>query len=248
MLRRFLDDVLLKWKLSLGNPEDLLSEMNSFYPKINFIMEKGRSLPFLDVRFTLNPNNSLSTDIYYKETDTHNYVPFYCYHPHKTLTNIPFSLARRICAIVSDPVIRDQRLQELQSFLRKKQYPDLVISSGMEQARSINRQSLLQPQLKPTEDIIIPFVFTHNGSNPQVLDTVRQSSNLLAPSKRMTAVMKDKRIVAARRQPPNIKSMLFRPRFESSPPFTRGSVLPCRKDPNRKAKGRPCMKVQHIEL
>jgi hypothetical protein len=124
MLRRFLDDIFMKWRRSLGDPKELLKVMNSLDPKIKFTMEIGKTLPFLDVRFTMNTDNSLSTDIFYKETDTHNYVPFYSFHPHKTLTNIPYSLARRICTIVSNSNSQDRRLSELRGFLRSKQYPE----------------------------------------------------------------------------------------------------------------------------
>ena len=44
MLKRFLDDIFGKWRLSLGDPDNLLREMNSLDPKINFTMEKGSSL------------------------------------------------------------------------------------------------------------------------------------------------------------------------------------------------------------
>ena len=244
MLRRFLDDIFVKWKKSLGDINELVRDMNSLDPKINFTNEKGTSVPFLDVRFTLNDDNGLSTDIFYKETDSHNYVPFFSFHPHRTLTNIPYCLARRICTIVSDDSVRDERLQELKAFLKKKQYPDLVVENGIERARSISREVLLQPQnpVQSSQNKDIPFVFTHNCANPQVLDVVRQSTSLLAPSERMTSVMNNKKIIASRRQPPSLKSFLFKPRFNSSqPPSSHGSITPCRDDPNRKrGPGRPC--------
>ena len=87
----------------------------------------------------------------------------------------------------------------------------------------------------------IYHLFTHNCSNPQVLDVVRHSTSLLAPSERMTEVMKDRRIIASRRQPPSLRSVLFQPRFDTNQPSTRGSVIPCREDPHRKKlAGRPC--------
>ena len=113
MLRRFLDDVFLKWKKSMGDSAELLQDINSLDPKIKFTLEKGNSVPFLDVRFTLKEDNTLNTDIFYKATDSHNYVPFFSFHPHRTLTNIPYSLARRICTIISDENVQDQRLEEL---------------------------------------------------------------------------------------------------------------------------------------
>ena len=144
MLRRFLDDVFIKWKLSLGPPADMYNVMNNIDPMINFTMESGSSVPFLDIMFTLRPNGSLATDIFYKETDSHNYVPFSSFHPHKTLTNIPYTLARRICTIVSEPEIRDRRLQELRGFLEEKSYPESVINSGISRALQLNRDSLME--------------------------------------------------------------------------------------------------------
>ena len=107
MLGRFLDDVFLKWRLSLGDPQEFFNVMNTIDEKISFTIETGKRIPFLDVQFILSDDGQLSTDIYYKETDTHNYVQFGSFHPHKTLTNIPFSLARRILIIVSDENVRN---------------------------------------------------------------------------------------------------------------------------------------------
>ena len=85
------------------------------------------------------------------------------------------------------------------------------------------------------------MVFTNNTANPQVFNTIRDSVSMLAPSQRMRDVLKDKKIVAARRQPPNIKSMLFRPRFDTTIRSSQGSVLQCRNDPLRKKTcGQPC--------
>ena len=87
--------------------------MNSLNVKIKFTIESGKKVSFLYVEFTLRNDNSLETDIFYKETDSHNYVPFYSFHPQRTVTNIPYSLARRICTIVSNTGVRDTRLKEL---------------------------------------------------------------------------------------------------------------------------------------
>ena len=60
--------------------------------------------------------------------------------------------------------------------------------------------------------------------------------------------MRDKKIVAARRQTRNLKSLLFKPRFDTSTQQTKGSVLPCKKDTNRTiTRGRPCMCCDHVQ-
>ena len=60
--------------------------------------------------------------------------------------------------------------------------------------------------------------------------------------------MKDKSIVAARRQPHNLKSLLFKPRFDTRTDRAKGSVLPCKKDPNRGiTRGRPCKCCDYLQ-
>ena len=204
-------------------------------------------MPFLDVQFHLTAQNALETDIFYKKTDSHNFVQFFSFHPHKTLTNIPFALARRICTIVSNNETRDTRLKELHGFLRKKQYPERVILNGFERAKAIDRGVLLQQNEAPSENNNIPFVHTFNSANPMVLDVIRQSTSLLTPSQRMTSVMNGRRIIAARRQPPNLKSLLFRPRFDGQnlSQNALGSVRPCSLT-KKKTRGQPCKCCDNI--
>ena len=242
MLKRFLDDVFLKWKSSLGDIQEFFDVLNNVDEKINFTIESGKKIPFLDVCFELK-GNVMETDIYYKPTDTHNYVQFGSFHPRKTLTNIPYSLARRICVIVSNLDTRDVRLDELRHFLLRKKYPASVIDSGIQRAKSLDRLEILSNAgtSNVDEDVQnIPFVHTNNCANPYVLSLVRDGLSVLLPSERMGRVMDKKKIVAARRQPHNLKSILFRPRFDTTAVGTKGSVTPCKKDPHRARRGRPC--------
>ena len=251
MLERFLDDVFIKWKMSLGDPQEFFSVLNNVEEGINFTMESGNKIPFLDIHFELEQNGDLHTDIYYKDTDTHNYVPYGSFHPRKTLTNIPYSLARRISVIVSKPNRRDERLAELKGRLLKKKYPVGVVNSAIESARRLDRLAILNPisnSESETPSNNIPFVYTNNCANPDVLNIVRNGLSILAPSEHMTTVMKDKKIIAARRQMRNLKSLLFKSRFDTSDQNSKGSVLPCKKDKNRRqTRGRPCKCCDSIQ-
>ena len=87
----------------------------------------------------------------------------------------------------------------------------------------------------------MPFVFTNNGANPNVLNSIQNAMEIMGPSERMKKVLEGKKVIAARRQPQNIRSMLFRPRFQQNDQQSKGSVKPCRDDPNRKVgPGQPC--------
>lgn len=91
--------------------------LNDLDPDIKFTLEKNSTeIPFLDV-LVKKKNDKISTDIFYKSTDTHQYLHFGSSHPRHIKRAIPYNLARRICTIVSDEETRNQRLNELKQFL-----------------------------------------------------------------------------------------------------------------------------------
>ena len=57
--------------------------------------------------------------MYNKPTDSKRYVPFTSNRRRSYLRNIPFCLARRICAIVEEEETKLIRLSELKTSLRK---------------------------------------------------------------------------------------------------------------------------------
>ena len=124
LFKRFLDDCFLPWEKSEEELKQLHDTLNNLHPKIQFTMEHSREkLPFLDILVFKN-GNKLSTDIYYKPTDTHQYLNFKSCHPRHVKNNIPYCLAKRICTIVIEKELRKQRLEELTIFLRKQNYPE----------------------------------------------------------------------------------------------------------------------------
>ena len=71
-----------------------------------------KSLSFLYV-LIIKKHTEIIADIYFKETDTKQYLNYFSCHPKLTKNSIPYNLSRRICTIVSDSELRMKRLQEL---------------------------------------------------------------------------------------------------------------------------------------
>ena len=68
--------------------------------------EKGnfvQLLSFLDVNIILNSKNEISADVYYEDTNTHDYLPYGRAHPEICKKNVPYNLAKRIIVYVTDP-------------------------------------------------------------------------------------------------------------------------------------------------
>ena len=91
-------------------------------------------LPFLDI-LICKENTEYIRDIYYKGTDSHQYLDFFSCHSRHVKQNTPHALARRICTIVTKDDIRNIRLGELDTFLTNKNYPKKLINNGIEKAK-----------------------------------------------------------------------------------------------------------------
>lgn len=127
--KRYLDDCFIFWTKGEDDLEKFHSLLNTLNESIQFTMEKSdKELPFLDLRIIKN-GSCITTDLYCKPTDTHQYLDFRSCHPSHTKRNIPFNLARRICTIITDKTLRSKRLEELKIFLQRHRYPKNLINA-----------------------------------------------------------------------------------------------------------------------
>ena len=85
----------------------------------------------------------LHTDIFYKETDTHQYLSFNSCHPKHTKQNIPYFLARRIFSILSKP--------EREDFLKSQEYSTKLIQQGITKTEPLTTTELRQTKDQPTK-------------------------------------------------------------------------------------------------
>ena len=121
-------------------------------------------------------------DIYHKETDTRRCVPYDSCHPKHCLTNIPYTLARRICTIVENEEKKKHRLTELKKILENQSYPENSINIGFNKALNIPQSDLRKPKTRPDNNNLT-FVTTHNTNNKNILPLIRNSVNTLKQNK-----------------------------------------------------------------
>ena len=214
--KRYLDDCFIFWTKSRADLSKFHTLLNSLHPSIQFTTEfSERELPFLDILIKIS-NNRITTDIFYKKTDTHQYLNFYSCHPSHIKRNIPYCMARRICAIVLDEQLRDTRLEELSTFLRRQNYPANLIKDGIERAKRLSVDQLRIPRPKEKKDLI-PFVNTHNPGVTNIYNVIRTNIPILMESENMREKLTDNSIINSKRQPKNLKKILTRARFGTDP-------------------------------
>ena len=83
---RYIDDIFIIWDQGADNLEFFIKLANEFYHTIKFTAEfSTESVNYLDttvkIRKDLDGKNTIYTDLYTKDTDTHNYLHFTSSHP-----------------------------------------------------------------------------------------------------------------------------------------------------------------------
>ena len=116
--------------------------LNNLHPDIRFTIEYSNvQQPFLDV-LLIRENTKIETDIYYKPTDSKQYLLLNSCHPKHTKTSITFSLAHRIKSIVTNEETLQKRMDELRIVLINQKYPKNVIDKGIEKAMNFALEDL----------------------------------------------------------------------------------------------------------
>ena len=223
--KRFLDDCFIIWNEDDERLYTFYNILNKLDPNIKFTMEESTDkIPFLDV-LVKKQDTKLTTDIYYKSTDTHQYLHFKSCHPNHTKRAIPYNLARRICTIVSEEDVQNNRLNELTLNLLSRSYPKQLITDAIEKAKGHCRADLLSPRQDNSKQDIIPFVHTHNPRNIAVTPLINEINQILQNDRRTKDIYKNTEFINSKRQPKNFKIILCQSAFTKE----RNTVKKCGK-------------------
>ena len=211
--KRFMDDgiVFLPWHICKDKFLALLNEMDQSIvftlehsEKTLFKNKEVERLNFLDLSIMVEEDGTTHTDVYYKPTNSHDYLHFDSFHPTHTRQNIPYCLAKRIVVFCSDSDIMEQRLSEMKKLLSRCRYPENVIDKGIFNAKKQGPA----PQ-KTDKDNIVAYIHP-NMSNYQFNHILKSTTNLLqnAESDVIKDIFKDVRLVEAVSQPRNLLRIL----------------------------------------
>ena len=127
------------------------------FGKAKLIVKNSEScqvINFLDVSVILHSDHTIETDIYYKDTNAHDYLPYNSAHPDYSKGNVPYNLAKRIIVFISIEEKIEYRLNKLRNWLKSCKYRENVINRAFRNARLQGTVPL------KTNSNNIPFVTT----------------------------------------------------------------------------------------
>ena len=100
--------------------------LNNLYPAIKYTLEKAnliqsdhfqpyQVLKFFDIQVILHSDNTIETEIYYKDTSAHDYRPYNSAQPKHCKDYLPYNLVIRIFAFISNDEKVEMRLKDLRN-------------------------------------------------------------------------------------------------------------------------------------
>lgn len=159
---RYIDDIFGIF----DGKEDELKEyhegLNKIHPDLQFTLEYDtQKLPFLDTLVYLDEEGNLQTTVFYKPSNTHQYLHFHSSHHPNLKRSLPFSQGIRIKRIVSDPRNLEKSLEEMFMFFRLRGYTHKIISEARKRLTALSREELLlEKNRKATGRIIFPMLYS----------------------------------------------------------------------------------------
>ena len=117
-------------------------------------------MSFLDTTTTVKEGN-MTTDLFSKPTEKHQYLSLSSCHPKHCFKCIPFSQAINVKRICSTVETTKQRLGDLRHHWKRQGYNDKVIENGFSKGSEINRNDLMEYKEKKINKRV-PLVLTYH--------------------------------------------------------------------------------------
>ena len=240
--KRFIDDIFFIWTYGEKELLHFVKYLNNCHTTIKFTLETSLEIVnFLDIKIKKKADGTISTDLYCKPTDSHNYLLYSSEHPRHLLKGIPYSQFLRVKRICSDQGDFVKNAYMLAGHFVRRGYPIALVTKALERAEKLERSDLLDKQLlssnnqmalKPQGTKTFYCITTHNPKNPPIREVITTNWEILGKTK-TTRPLLDSNIVFGLRRNKNLSDQLVR-------------ASTSQKDEQRSplAETRPCNKIE----
>ena len=145
------------------------------------------TINFLDVQVSKR-NSTLETDLYCKDTDRHQYLHAKSCHRYAYKKHIPFGQAIQLRRIISDDIVLDQRLKELEIWFTNRGYNSEKVKPEIEGVKTMNRADLLSKRKKEIDNRIT-LVLTYHPALTKVYEILQKEHRHTLKSQHLTSVL-----------------------------------------------------------
>ena len=212
---RYIDDVFMIWEHGEESLNSFISYLNSLHPTIKFTSKFSREqIEFLDV-LVIKEGNGIKTDLFVKETDTHQYLHFNSCHPFHVKKGIPYGQALRLRRICSNDEDFETRCRELIEWLVNRSFDRGMVTEQVGRAKSMDRDTLLDKENNGEVDTKLNLVVTyHPALNRKIFEILHRNQFIMESDEEHSKVLPEVPRVAFRK-PKNLKNILVHAKVRS---------------------------------
>ena len=161
--KRYIDDIVGVASCRRDELEDFIDFVSNFHPALQFTSTITETeLPFLDISLCISEDR-IQTSVFYKETDTHNYLHFSSFHLDHCKRAIPYSQflrLRRLCSDDDDFMLKSREMME---FFTQRGYPLTSLEQDLRRVTTIGLSNALTgSKLGDTTVDRVPLVITYH--------------------------------------------------------------------------------------
>ena len=144
---RYLDDIFFIWLHWKERLFEFFEYVNNYHDTIKYTWERWeRELSYLDVLVMLK-NNRISTDVYSKQKDTHQYLDSKSCHLTHVKRGISYGQALRMRRICDTDEVFKERLEELEGNLVKRGFKKNLTDEQFFKAKAKRREDMFFPNI-----------------------------------------------------------------------------------------------------
>ncbi|KAK2556809.1 hypothetical protein P5673_021016 [Acropora cervicornis] len=177
--------------------ENFIDFVSNFHSALQFTSTITETeLPFLDVNLHISEDR-IHTSIFYKVTDTHNYLHFSSFHPDHCKRAIPYSQFLRLRLLCSDDDDFLVKSREMMTFFSQRGYPLTSLEHGLRRVRTIGRPDVLSGSERGDTPVdSVPLVMTYHPFNTYIKRYLLQHFRILSTDQQTRDIFPQPPIVA----------------------------------------------------
>ncbi len=185
---RFRDDIFSFWEYGEDALLEFLSFLNNIYPTIKFTVNFSKdSIEFLDVLVSIQKDETgskITTSVYAKPTNVHQYIMPNSATPQSSLQGIAKGVATRIRRICSEEVDFKKVSNYYQQKLVDRGYNNTFIAKEFSNVAKVKRKDALVRKQKSKREVTA-WVVDYNPRLPSLNKFINNSINKLYVDEQM---------------------------------------------------------------
>ena len=198
--KRYIDDFVGAASCQRDELENFFDFVSNFHPALQFTSTISETeLSFLDVNLRISEDR-VHTSIFFKVTDTHNYLHFSSFHPDHCKRAIPYSQflrLRRLCSDDDDFLVKSR---EMMTFFSQRCYPLPSLEHDLRRVRTIGRPDALSGSERGDTPVdSVTLVMTYHPFNTYIKRYLVQHFRILSTDQQTRDIFPQPPIVAYKR-------------------------------------------------